>query len=75
MPIIIVSGHEPGDYLHSDQRLEVVDEATGERYELYLRSNAMAQENTGELSLFVEIASIKENSNEATDANMKLDFR
>ena len=56
---ITVTGHEPGDYLHPDQKVEVIDEATGRKYSLYLRSNAMAPTESGEVSLFVPIEAIK----------------
>lgn len=56
---ISVAGHEPGDYLHPDQRVEILDEATGRTYGLYLRSNEMAPAASGEVSLFVPVEAIK----------------
>ena len=71
---ITVTGHEPGDYLHPDQRLEVVDEATGRKYELYVRSNAMAPAGTGEISLFVPVAGIREIKSDAEYCVVTLAF-
>ena len=60
MRVITITGHDPGDYLHPEQKLEILDEATGTRYELYLRSNAMAATEKGEVSLFIPTADIRE---------------
>lgn len=59
MHVITVTGHEPGDYLHPDQKVEIIDETTGKKYNLYLRSNAMAAPESGEVSLFLPATSIK----------------
>src|SRR3989338_9233489 len=59
MHVITVTGHDPGDYLHPDQKVEIIDEATGKKYTLYLRSNAMAPTEHGEGSLFVPVTAIK----------------
>jgi len=53
MHVITVMGREPGDYLHTDQQVEIVDEATGTKYRCYLRSNEMAPTGKGEVSLFI----------------------
>ena len=60
MHVITVTGHEPGDYLHPDQKLEIIDEATGHRYDLYLRGNALASTQGGEVSLFIPTPAIRE---------------
>src|SRR5579863_6798950 len=60
MHTITVEGHEPGDYLHPDQKLEIIDEETGKKYELYVRSNVRAASDSGEISLFIPLAAIQE---------------
>lgn len=60
MHVMTVTGHDPGDYLHPDQKLDIVDEVTGNRFGLYLRSNACASTAGGEVSLFVPTAAIRE---------------
>jgi len=58
MHTITVTGHEPGDYIHPDQKLQIIDETTGKKYELIVRSNAMAK--TGEIALFIPSAVIRD---------------
>lgn len=60
MHTITVTGHEPGDYVHPDQKLQIIDETTGKKYELIIRSNEMSIAQTGEISLFIPIAAIRE---------------
>lgn len=55
---ITVPRHDPGDYLHPEQSLELVDEQTGHVYELYVRSSAAAPAG-GEMSLFIPVAAIQ----------------
>lgn len=59
MHTITVTGHDPGDYLHPEQRLELIDEETGNLYELYVRSNARAPARRGEISLFIPVTAIQ----------------
>lgn len=66
MHVITVTGQEPGDYLHPDQQVEIVDETTGTTYHCYLRSNEKAPTEGGEVSLFIPVAAIK--SIQADDA-------
>lgn len=60
MYTITVTAYDPGDYLHPEQRVELVEETSGKRYELYLRNNATAPAGSGEISLFIPASAIKE---------------
>lgn len=60
MYTITVTAYDPGDYLHPDQRLELIEETSGKKYELYVRNNATAPAGSGEISLFIPAIAIKE---------------
>jgi hypothetical protein len=59
MHVITVTGHEPGDYVHPDQKVKIVDEPTGQEFELIVRSNAMTSTGAAEISLFIPTAAIR----------------
>ena len=56
---VTAPGHVPGDYLHPEQSLEIVDEQTGHVYQLYVRSNAAAPAGRCEISVFIPVTAIQ----------------
>ena len=60
MSVITVSGHEPGDYLHPDQKLEIVEESSGQRYEILLRGSNTTSQGKGEISIFLPIVMLRD---------------
>lgn len=59
MNVITVTAQDPGDYLHSDQKLELVEESSGRRYEILFRGTAEASSGFGEISLFLPLSSLR----------------
>lgn len=74
MRVMTVTGHESGDYLHPDQQIEVIDEATGRKCSRYLRSNATAAYRR-ELRRFLHPRSVGGIEVQAKKRGMDVGFR
>ncbi len=59
MNVITVTSHEPGDYLHTEQKLELVEEGSGSRYELFFRGTNDGSSAVGEISLFLPLSNLR----------------
>jgi len=60
MNTLTVPSREAGDYLHPDELVELIDESSGIKYELYIRSSASLLAGPADISVYIPIAAIKD---------------